>query len=393
MKFRRVDYRFPTRPLGELVDVLDFKRRPVNSEARAKRVGPYPYYGANGQVGTIDDFLFDEPLILVAEDGGFFDDPVRPIAYMVDGKCWVNNHAHVLRARAGRVDREWLAYSVGYLDVRDSVNGATRPKLTQKDLLQLPVPMPSLAEQARIVKRIREAMERTDEIGRLRRSALAESNGLLPSLLKDVFVAVTAEQSAIPIASFVTETRYGTSEKCSSDESGTPVLRIPNVAAGRVNFEGLKYMSSAIDGSDRLALKEGDLLVVRTNGSPELVGRCAVVPQLDRVYAYASYLIRVRLDTRRADPRYVSYFLASTLGRDQIASKRHTSAGQFNINTQDIQALEVPLPPLPRQRELVQAMLAVEEAALATVAEITAASAIDDLIPTSVLRKAFAGEL
>ena len=76
--------------LGDVVEFLDSKRRPVTESDR--RSGPYPYYGANGLQGTIDEYIFDEPLVLLAEDGGHFDDPERGIAYRVSGKTWVNNH-------------------------------------------------------------------------------------------------------------------------------------------------------------------------------------------------------------------------------------------------------------------------------------------------------------
>ena len=84
-----------TKKLGEIVDFLDHKRRPVKESERIP--GPYPYYGANGKQGTINNYIFDEPLVLLAEDGGHFDNPSRGIAYRVEGRSWVNNHAHVLR--------------------------------------------------------------------------------------------------------------------------------------------------------------------------------------------------------------------------------------------------------------------------------------------------------
>ena len=87
--------------LADVVDILDSKRVPVNAKDRANRSGPIPYYGATGQVGWIDDFLFDEELVLLGEYGAPFLDVTKPKAYIVRGKSWVNNHAHVLRALGG----------------------------------------------------------------------------------------------------------------------------------------------------------------------------------------------------------------------------------------------------------------------------------------------------
>ncbi len=104
------------RPLGQLVDILDHKRVPVSAKERASRSGDVPYYGAAGQVGWIDKPLFDEPLVLLGEDGVQFFDPGKSKAYLIDGPAWVNNHAHVLRARNDLVERRFLMYYLNWTD-------------------------------------------------------------------------------------------------------------------------------------------------------------------------------------------------------------------------------------------------------------------------------------
>ena len=110
-----------TATLRDLIDVLDNRRVPINSDERSKRLGDVPYFGATGQVGWIDDFLFDEEILLIGEDGAPFFDKSKPIAYIVDGKSWVNNHAHVLRANGdatsnltvanqGRPENQWTIH-------------------------------------------------------------------------------------------------------------------------------------------------------------------------------------------------------------------------------------------------------------------------------------------
>ncbi len=115
--------------LDKAFDVLDKRRKPLNKEQRAKMQGEIPYYGANGVVDHVAEWLFDQPLVLMAEDGGYFDEyATRHIAYLVDGKCWVNNHAHVLAARSG-FSREWLFYNLVHRDIRPYINSGTRTKL------------------------------------------------------------------------------------------------------------------------------------------------------------------------------------------------------------------------------------------------------------------------
>src|SRR5438128_6889674 len=120
-----------TVPLGHCVDVLDGMRVPVNSDERAKRLGDVPYYGATGQVGWIDDYIFNEPLVLVGEDGAPFLDKSKEHAYLIQGRSWVNNHAHVLRAISGLTTNEFIKYTLDSFDFHDYVNGTTRLQLTE----------------------------------------------------------------------------------------------------------------------------------------------------------------------------------------------------------------------------------------------------------------------
>src|SRR2546426_6681893 len=137
--------------IGQCVDILDGKRVPINSDERAKRLGDVPYYGATGQVGWIDDYIFNEPLILLGEDGAPFLDKSKEIAYLISGKSWVNNHAHVLRAVPGLTTNEFIKYSLDSFDFHDHVNGTTRLKLTQGAMVTIPLHLPPLVEQRRIV--------------------------------------------------------------------------------------------------------------------------------------------------------------------------------------------------------------------------------------------------
>lgn len=128
---------------------------------RKTRGGHVPYYGATGQAGTIDRAIFDEPLVLLGEDGAPFFDHTKPKAYLVDGPAWVNNHAHVLRARQ-EVDRRFLKYYLDVFDYHGYANGTTRLKLTQGAMRAIPVPTPDLKQQRRIVEILEDHLSRLD---------------------------------------------------------------------------------------------------------------------------------------------------------------------------------------------------------------------------------------
>jgi len=146
-------------PLLKFADVLDSKRVPINDAERSKRKGPIPYYGANGPVGTIDEALFDEPLVLFAEDGGRFEEwRSRPVAYRIEGQSWVNNHAHVLRASG--LPTGWLYFTLRNFDFTRFVVGTTRTKLNRSVLERLTISVPHDLERRLLALEAAESCDR-----------------------------------------------------------------------------------------------------------------------------------------------------------------------------------------------------------------------------------------
>lgn len=145
--------------LEAVCQILDSRRVPVNSSERSRRVAGkstntlYPYYGATGQVGVIDDFIFEGEHILVGEDGAPFLDPYKPKAYLVRNKFWVNNHAHILRSTASN---KYICHYLNHIDYSDHVTGTTRLKLTQNAIKRISICVAPMAEQRRIVAKIEE---------------------------------------------------------------------------------------------------------------------------------------------------------------------------------------------------------------------------------------------
>ena len=149
--------------LTGFTECLDSFRKPINATERAGRSGTVPYYGATGQVGWIDDFLTDEQLVLVGEDGAPFLDRMKDKAYMIEGKAWVNNHAHILRSYFGPIGNFYLLNYLNCFDYSEYVNGTTRLKLTQSSMNTIPIPIAPVPEQHRIVTRIESLFAKLDE--------------------------------------------------------------------------------------------------------------------------------------------------------------------------------------------------------------------------------------
>jgi type I restriction enzyme S subunit len=131
---------------GDLVTSLDFRRKPIRSDEREP--GPYPYWGASGIVDYVNEYLFDEPVLLISEDGENLKTRKTPISFFVNGKIWVNNHAHVFTSKTA--DLRFLAQQFESLDISGYISGSTQPKLTAKNLASLKIWCPPLSEQRRI---------------------------------------------------------------------------------------------------------------------------------------------------------------------------------------------------------------------------------------------------
>ena len=166
--------------LEDVCEILDSKRVPIT--AKDRKAGPYPYYGANGVQDYVAEYIFDDDLVLLAEDGGHFGSADKPIAYRVSGKCWVNNHAHVLKAKEC-IDVDYLCYSLMYRDVSGIVNGATRQKLTQADMRQIEIPLLPIEEQRVVVAKIKKVFELIS----LRKEQLAKLDRLVKSRFIELF--------------------------------------------------------------------------------------------------------------------------------------------------------------------------------------------------------------
>ncbi|MBT1185559.1 restriction endonuclease subunit S [Streptomyces sp. CJ_13] len=139
---------WPTVALRRLITCLDDRRIPLNSGERSEMRGDIPYWGAGGILDYVDRAIFDEPLVLLKEDGSPFFIPSKGVAYYVNGPAWVNNHIHALRPVGA--DGRFLAYALNCVDYSRYLTGSTRDKLTQEDLKKIEVLCPPLEEQQRI---------------------------------------------------------------------------------------------------------------------------------------------------------------------------------------------------------------------------------------------------
>lgn len=348
---------FPVVPLDKVVEFLDHRRKPVKQSERVE--GNYPYYGANGQQGTIDGYLFDEPLVLVAEDGGHFGDPDRGIAYRVNGKIWVNNHAHVLRPKAC-IDIGFLTRVLENYDVGPFISGSTRAKLTKAQAKRIEIPLPPLEEQ----KRIAGILDQAAELCRLRTHALDKLSTLGQAIFHEMFGSVHSNPHGFE------RVLLGDLIKVSSGQG----LTAKDMISG--NFP--VYGGNGINGYHN----EGPVGANRI-----VIGRVGVYCGAVHVTRQPCWVTDNALLVRQLQPCSVTYLAEALRVADlnQYAGR----AAQPLISGSRIYPVEILLPPEDQQERFEEALQAISRQHYA--AE-RASSKIGDLF-TSLQHRAFRGEL
>ena len=168
------------RQLGDICEILDSKRKPITKGKREP--GSIPYYGATGCLDYVKDYIFDEKLVLLGEDGAKWGSG-ESSAYIISGKSWVNNHAHALRPKREIILDEILVYYLNYSNLQAFITGVTVPKLNQEKMRSIEVPVAPIDEQERIVERLDAAFAQIDELKSNAERQLAEARALFQSAL------------------------------------------------------------------------------------------------------------------------------------------------------------------------------------------------------------------
>lgn len=292
----------------------------------------------------------------------------------------------------------WLMMKSQYFNtlIRDSTTGSVRQTLRFEKLAAIKAPIPSIEEQQEILKAYHTTLAEADD-------NIAKGNSFSDGLLLDIQSEVadlrkqetpsekaTAIMQVVPFTStrrwevgyilkvgrlenvygsfkcksysindLQIESLFGLSVKASlvQKKGMIPVLRMSNVINGEIDYSELKYlplMCAVTDKEpDKWLLRDGDFLITRTNGSKDLVGKAAVFHSKD-IYTYASYLIRYRFDTSIVLPEYVNVLFMTPLVREQIAVMRRQGGGQYNLNSDEIGAIRIPVPSIPEQKAIVE---------------------------------------
>lgn len=340
--------------IEDCCEILDSVRVPVTAADREK--GQNPYYVANGIQDYIAGYIFDDELVLLAEDGGNFGSKDRPIAYRVSGKCWVNNHAHVLKPKEG-LNVDYLCYALMFYKVDGIINGATRQKLTQTSMKKMQIPLRSMKEQVQIVDRL-------NRIIKIKEQRLQELQ-LLEKIVKARFVEMFGDENNsknwnVVNVEEVADVQVGVVIKPSqyyTDESeGVRAFRSLNIGAGFIkDIDWVYFTKEGHQKNSKSILKENDLLIVRS-GAP---GTACVVTE-EYAGCNAVDIIIAHPDCEKVNPYYLCTFTNMPHGKKQIdegiggAAQQHFNVGKYN-------KLQLMLPPIELQNQFADFVRAVDK--------------------------------
>ena len=342
-------------PFTEAVDICDTFRKPINSSERASRIKGkeqselYPYYGATGQVGFIDDYITDGEYVLLGEDGAPFLDAFSNKAYIISGKTWVNNHAHVLKSKT---NNKFLCYYLNSFNYKGYVSGTTRLKLTQAEMKRIPVPVPPLSEQERIVSRIEELFSQLDAGVETLKKTKAQLAVYRQAVLKEAFESVIPESDTCNVEDVCKDIKVGIvikpAQYYTSADVGVRAFRSANVREFAVNDSDWVYLTKAgHEANLRSEIHTGDVLVVRS-GYP---GTACVVPPTYNGCNAIDILIAVPY-AEKILPEYLCAYTNSPLGKRIIQEKKRGVA-QAHFNVSGYSKTPIIVPCLETQKRVV----------------------------------------
>lgn len=328
-------------PLEQAADILDSYRKPVNSKERLNLIKGkpldelFPYYGATGQVGWIDSFLTDGEYILLGEDGAPFLNPYAEKAYIIYGKTWVNNHAHILRSKT---NNEFLCYYLNYFNYKNYVSGTTRLKLTQAQMRKIPIPNIPSDEQSRIVAHIEELFSELDKVVGTLKTTKEQLEVYRQAVLKDAFSDFEKKDSIRNLTMVVTSGSRGWAKYYSN--SGALFVRIGNLTHSGIDidFRDIQHITPPDNAEGvRTRLQPNDVLVSITAD----LGSIGFVSEKFEEAYINQHIALVRFQNP-VQGRFMAWYLRSEYGQKGLL-KNKRGGGKLGLGLDDIRDTPVPI--------------------------------------------------
>ena len=371
--------------LGNLVDIFDNLRKPVSSTERLLRIKNkdkselYPYYGATGLVDYIDGYIFDGEYLLLGEDGCPFLEPLKDKAYIISGKTWVNNHAHVLRAKESKTSNKFLLYYLNKFDYNGIVSGATRLKLNQNSMKKIPVCYPTdKDEQDYIVK----TLDAVTEMIKLRKETIQLTKDLIPAIFQEMFGNIRGSE---PIKKHVIVNPRKVSL---NDDVEVSFFSMADVSVdGYILSSQRRRYSDVRNGFS--SFMNDDVILAKITPCYEN-GKGAIVRDLINGIGFGSTEFYVlRCDKQYILPEYLFYLLRSDDFMELGKCHMKGAAGQKRLDKSFLQNFGIVYPPLPLQKEFADKVEQINQNLEVQQKDLDRLQELFD----QLLQKAFTGEL
>src|SRR5690554_12097 len=339
---------------GTLVENFDGKRIPLSVNERDKRKGNVPYYGASGIIDYIDNFIFEGEFLLISEDGANLLMRTYPIVFIARGKFWVNNHAHIVRAKSNLTSNQYLEYFFSLKDISEYVTGSAQPKLNQRNLQNCLIPLPPLPEQKRIISKLDALFERIDQSIALLEENIKNTEALMASALDEVFLQLAQFSKALNISDFA-EVKGGKrlpkGFKVQEDKTEFPYIRVADfLDNGTINMSNLQYISPDAHEKIKRYIITSEDLYISIAGT---IGKTGIIPkELDGANLTENAARLVYKNPSSINNRYIYFFTLSDKFKQQIKEATKTVA-QPKLALTRLKNIELPVPTINIQNEAV----------------------------------------
>jgi type I restriction enzyme, S subunit len=345
--------------LSSICEILDNKRIPLSDNERQKRIKNkkidvlYPYYGATKQVGYIDDYIFDDELILLGEDGVMFYDISKPKAYLIKGKSWVNNHAHVLKINNTKANTNYVLYYLNIFNYQGYVSGSTRLKLNKSKMSEIPIPLPTLEKQNQIAK----TLDKANELVELRKESITKLDALAKSIFIDMFGDPVSNPKKWE------EVKLGTLMKIRRGASPRPIANfigddIPWIKIG----DGTKGSTLYIENTKVKIISEGKNKSVYLKKGSLIFANCGVSLGFCRILKIDGCIHDGWLSFEDIDSKLNDIFVLKLINNSTKRLQDSASGGtQPNLNIDIMKNFIIYLPPINLQNKFAKIIEKIEE--------------------------------
>lgn len=374
----------------DVVDNYDKDRMPIKALDRESMKGEFPYYGSTGIIDYVNSYIYNGEYLLISEDGANLTVRKYPIAFIASGKFWVNNHSHVVKAKKNISINKFIEMYFAVLDLSNYITGSAQPKLSQRKLNSINIPLPSLKEQKRIVSKLDTLFEKIDKAIELHEKNIKEADAFMGSVLNEVFEEL--------------EEKYGKTNILNGIYIGCKKGYKPKNIDGKVPFIGMPEIDQYNGINTKYILEDYEVVSkgkTKFEKNAVLVGKITPCTQNNKTTivpsnidgGFATTEVYALHSKENMNPYYLNYYMRSKEVNDYLVSTMVGATGRQRVPSDTIKSLGISIPLLSVQQKTVSYLDEVSQKIEKTKAmQKEKLQNLKDL-KASILDQAFKGEL